>query len=58
MREVDSHESGGTFHEALKDQLGLNLVSQKGPVELLVIDQIEQPSPNQLRVELKCVKWG
>jgi len=31
---------------ALQDQLGLKLVSQKEPVEVIVIDHIEQPSPN------------
>jgi uncharacterized protein (TIGR03435 family) len=31
---------------ALQDQLGLKLVPQKAPVEVLVIDNIEQPSPN------------
>jgi uncharacterized protein (TIGR03435 family) len=31
---------------ALKEQLGLKLVSQKEPVEVVVIDQIQQPSPN------------
>ncbi|HUA97344.1 MAG TPA: TIGR03435 family protein [Terracidiphilus sp.] len=44
--EVDNHESGGTFREALKKQLGLKLEPQKGPVEVLVIDHVEQPSPN------------
>jgi uncharacterized protein (TIGR03435 family) len=43
---VDSHESGGTFREALKEQLGLKLESQKGPVEVLVIDHVERPSPS------------
>jgi uncharacterized protein (TIGR03435 family) len=31
---------------ALQDQLGLRLVPSKGPVETLVIDHIEKPSPN------------
>ena len=31
---------------ALKDQLGLELVPQKGPVETLVIDHVEKPSAN------------
>jgi bla regulator protein BlaR1 len=38
--------SGPTFLEALKDQLGLKLVSQTGPVYVLVVDHIEEPSPN------------
>jgi uncharacterized protein (TIGR03435 family) len=38
--------SGPTFLEALKDQLGLKLVQQTGPVDVLVVDHIEPPSPN------------
>ena len=38
--------SGPTFNEALKQQLGLKLDPKKGPVDLLVIDHIEQPSEN------------
>jgi uncharacterized protein (TIGR03435 family) len=44
--EVDNRESGGTFREALKNQLGLKLEPQKGSVQVLVIDHVEQPSPN------------
>jgi uncharacterized protein (TIGR03435 family) len=39
-------QSGPTYLEALKNQLGLKLVSQTGPVEVMVIDHIEEPSPN------------
>jgi uncharacterized protein (TIGR03435 family) len=39
-------ETGSTFLEALKDQLGLKLDSQTGPVDVLVVDHIEEPSPN------------
>jgi uncharacterized protein (TIGR03435 family) len=31
---------------AVQEQLGLKLVSQKEPVEVVVIDQIQRPSPN------------
>ena len=31
---------------ALQEQLGLKLESQKGPVNVIVIDHVEQPSPN------------
>lgn len=35
-----------TIFAALKEQLGLKLESQTGPVDVLVIDHIEEPSPN------------
>jgi uncharacterized protein (TIGR03435 family) len=38
--------SGPTFLEAVKEQLGLRLESQKGPSEFLVIDHIEHPTVN------------
>jgi uncharacterized protein (TIGR03435 family) len=41
-----STDTGPTFLEALKDQLGLKLESTTGPVDTLVIDHIEEPSPN------------
>jgi uncharacterized protein (TIGR03435 family) len=44
--EVDNRESGGTFRDALKEQLGLKLKPDKGAVPVLVIDHVEQPSPN------------
>jgi uncharacterized protein (TIGR03435 family) len=31
---------------AIKEQLGLELKAEKGPVEVIVIDHIERPSPN------------
>jgi uncharacterized protein (TIGR03435 family) len=39
-------EAESTFIEALKDQLGLKLDSRSGPVDILVIDHIEEPSEN------------
>jgi uncharacterized protein (TIGR03435 family) len=37
---------GPSLFDALQDQLGLRLQSGKGPVEVLVIDHVERPSPN------------
>jgi uncharacterized protein (TIGR03435 family) len=39
-------EPGLTFVNALRDQLGLKLVKQTGPVEVIVIDHVERPSEN------------
>jgi len=38
--------SGPSLFTAIQEQLGLKLESQKGPVDVIVIDHIEQPSPN------------
>jgi bla regulator protein BlaR1 len=38
--------NGPTFLEALQDQLGLKLKSTMGPVDVLVIDHVEEPSEN------------
>ena len=44
--ETGNSETGGTFREALKNQLGLKLEPAKGPVQVLVIDHVEQPTAN------------
>jgi uncharacterized protein (TIGR03435 family) len=38
--------SGPNIFEALRDQLGLRLEAQRGPVEILVIDHVERPTAN------------
>lgn len=46
---ADSHSSGSSgpsLFTALEEQLGLKLEPQKAPVEILVIDHVEEPSVN------------
>ena len=47
--EDDRHtadDSGPSFFTALEEQLGLKLVPAKAPVNILIIDHIDHPSPN------------
>ena len=37
---------GPTFEQAMQKQLGLKLESQKGPVDFVVVDHVEQASRN------------
>jgi uncharacterized protein (TIGR03435 family) len=39
-------ETGPTFQEALKDKLGMKFEPQTGPVDVIVVDHVEQPSTN------------
>jgi uncharacterized protein (TIGR03435 family) len=38
--------TGPTFQQALKEQLGFKLVPQTGPVDIVVVDHVEEPSAN------------
>jgi uncharacterized protein (TIGR03435 family) len=42
----EADPSGPSLQEALQDQLGIKVEPQKAPVHVLVVDHIEQPSPN------------
>ena len=37
---------GPSFLEALKEQLGLKLTPTKAPLNVLIVDHIDRPSPN------------
>jgi bla regulator protein blaR1 len=41
-----SDPNGPSLFTAIQEQLGLRLESQKGPVEMIVIDRVEKPSDN------------
>jgi len=42
----ETADSGPDIFAALEEQLGLKLVPAKGPVDTIVVDRIEKPSPN------------
>ena len=44
--DFEPDQSGPTFVEALKEQLGLKLESTKGRVEVFVVDHVERASEN------------
>jgi uncharacterized protein (TIGR03435 family) len=44
--ELPADLPGPAFMDAMREQLGLKLDRQKGPVEVLVLDHVERPSQN------------
>ncbi len=44
--EPSPEQSGPSFEQALREQLGLKVESQKAPVAVLVVDHIERPTGN------------
>ena len=44
--ETQPAPQGPTFLEALQEQLGLKLKPIKAPLKILVVDHVEEPSPN------------
>jgi uncharacterized protein (TIGR03435 family) len=44
--EQGTSDAGPTLFTAIEEQLGLKLVSAKGPVDVIVVDHVEKPSAN------------
>jgi uncharacterized protein (TIGR03435 family) len=44
--DTENGDNAASFHEALKNQLGLELKSARAPIDILIIDHIERPSEN------------
>lgn len=44
--DVGPDSPGPSFEEALREQLGIKLQSQKGSISVLVVDHVERPSAN------------
>ena len=42
----DPADAGPSLFTAFEEQLGLKLVPDKGPVDVLIIDHMEKPSPS------------